>query len=536
MSTMEQGTQRDAQLLEFIPDQIMFEILTRLPVRSLLRFKCVCKSWNSLIRSPNFINTHLDTSSDYIHVNTWLIGSTKSLLSLYCAKTFTKHMDLDLRSCEMNFVSNGFFVYFTCNGLLLICRFCATSGLYIWNPSIRKIQRLPQGLYKDFITCPAIVCVGFGFHHQKNDYKVVRVIRLQKGMYKTEVYSLKLNSWRDVAAVLPIPIDSRYLTTGALHVNGVVYWKVRVKDSARYCILSFDMDNEVFSSRELPEKVMGQDTWNMMPTIFLPLNAWPLSFTKDGACIARLDENRTLVLYDPISQEAKEITRVEGREYCNVSRIIHTQKRSKADVRTRLKVQTSALGLKCGRLSVRHRTAPTTAHHHPSGLQQRPRVRRISVFLSDHPKLQTKSIWPENWNSTKMPGIESGQGRCWSSLGWRRALAGAVRWRTEGRPHFKSRTNASSVYIYIYIYIYIYLRKGYGAHVRSVHEAPFTTLRCRRRRASTPADSNSVPDHFLSPTRQPNSSFRFYLKFWVISPRNWNSAYSPGRASDRGHC
>ncbi|KAL6124572.1 hypothetical protein ACLB2K_077084 [Fragaria x ananassa] len=174
-------------------------------------------------------------------------------------------------------------------------------------------------------------------------------------MYKTEVYSLKLNSWRDVAAVLPIPIDSRYLTTGALHVNGVVYWKVRVKDSARYCILSFDMDNEVFSSRELLEKVvgvdrdsairvfenslsviqmrqdgnhhhvsccdiwvMGLDTWNMMPTIFLQLNAWPSSFTKDGACIARLDENRTLVLYDPISQEAKGITRVEGREYCNV--------------------------------------------------------------------------------------------------------------------------------------------------------------------------------------------------------------------------
>ncbi|KAL6129306.1 hypothetical protein ACLB2K_072658 [Fragaria x ananassa] len=36
-------------------------------------------------------------------------------------------------------------------------------------------------------------------------------------------------------------------------------------------------------------------------------------------------------------------------------------------------VRTYALGLKCGRPSVRHRTAPTTAHLHPSGLQQRPR-------------------------------------------------------------------------------------------------------------------------------------------------------------------
>ncbi|KAL6205255.1 hypothetical protein ACLB2K_022517 [Fragaria x ananassa] len=38
---------------------------------------------------------------------------------------------------------------------------------------------------------------------------------------------------------------------------------------------------------------------------------------------------------------------------------------------------------------------------------------------------------------TDSPGRESGQGRCWSVLGWRRAFAGAGGWRTDGRPHFK---------------------------------------------------------------------------------------------------
>ncbi|KAL6204710.1 hypothetical protein ACLB2K_021977 [Fragaria x ananassa] len=73
------------------------------------------------------------------------------------------------------------------------------------------------------------------------------------------------------------------------------------------------------------------------------------------------------------------------------------------------------------------------------------------------------------------------------------------------------------------------LKKRCGAHVRSAHEAPFTTVRHQRRRASTPADSSSVPNHFLSSARPPNSSFRrdrLYLKFWVISPENWNSADS----------
>ncbi|KAL6144165.1 hypothetical protein ACLB2K_054860 [Fragaria x ananassa] len=69
------------------------------------------------------------------------------------------------------------------------------------------------------------------------------------------------------------------------------------------------------------------------------------------------------------------------------------------------------------------------------------RVRRIPVFQSDHPKLQTKSIWLENWNSANSLRMESGRGSSWSPLGWRRALTGAVRWRKKGHPHFKSPAN-----------------------------------------------------------------------------------------------
>ncbi|KAL6208940.1 hypothetical protein ACLB2K_019883 [Fragaria x ananassa] len=70
------------------------------------------------------------------------------------------------------------------------------------------------------------------------------------------------------------------------------------------------------------------------------------------------------------------------------------------------------------------------------------RIRRILIFMSDYPKHQTKSIWPENWNSVDSSRMKSYRGRCWSLLGWRRALAGAVRWRTEGRSHFKIRADA----------------------------------------------------------------------------------------------
>ncbi|KAK8503635.1 hypothetical protein V6N11_030738 [Hibiscus sabdariffa] len=47
---------------DYIPVEVIVEILKRLPVKSLMRFRLVCKSWNTLISHPSFISTHLQAS------------------------------------------------------------------------------------------------------------------------------------------------------------------------------------------------------------------------------------------------------------------------------------------------------------------------------------------------------------------------------------------------------------------------------------------------------------------------------------------
>ncbi|KAL1205263.1 F-box/kelch-repeat protein [Cardamine amara subsp. amara] len=51
-----------------IPFDIVIEILTRLPAKSLMRFKSVSKLWSSLICSRNFTDRLLRVSSSSLHL------------------------------------------------------------------------------------------------------------------------------------------------------------------------------------------------------------------------------------------------------------------------------------------------------------------------------------------------------------------------------------------------------------------------------------------------------------------------------------
>ncbi|KAB2608033.1 F-box/kelch-repeat protein [Pyrus ussuriensis x Pyrus communis] len=157
-----------------IPEEILFDILATLPVKSLLRFRCVCKSWKFLISSSIFKNAHLkknvaENSCEYLLIQT----DKKNCLSLFDAETLSKCLDIELHANKLGF---RFFVHGSCNGLVCIsgCNFFSlNSPIYLWNPSIRKIKRLPNGCIRQIIN---FVNLGFGFHSGENDYKVVRLV------------------------------------------------------------------------------------------------------------------------------------------------------------------------------------------------------------------------------------------------------------------------------------------------------------------------------------------------------------------------
>ncbi|KAI3938567.1 hypothetical protein MKW98_016072, partial [Papaver atlanticum] len=71
-----------------LPEDVFYEISMCVPVKSLLRFKSVCKSWCALIKSSDFI---------YRHAN--IIDSRSKLGTLICQYHALDQRGLSLPRC-----------------------------------------------------------------------------------------------------------------------------------------------------------------------------------------------------------------------------------------------------------------------------------------------------------------------------------------------------------------------------------------------------------------------------------------------------
>nr|XP_023894722.1 F-box protein CPR1-like [Quercus suber]POE58193.1 f-box protein cpr30 [Quercus suber] len=244
-----------------VPEDIIPDILKRLPVKSLVRFRCVSKSWHSLITSSSFIHMHL-------HFN-----QSRSLIILarYCDTllsvgpqqqhqpqpdfniTTTTAVDGFQEAVELGFfglVRNlPYYVKGHCDGLICVVINDGGDGaLVLWNPSIRQYKRLP--LPRNFHSTREVF--GLGFDSTIGDYKVVRApssycqMKIKDYHPQVEVLTLGSNTWRKIPDedTPPFCIEHFFQATNA---NGALYWIVAANDDPFRCeILRFDLAKEKF--------------------------------------------------------------------------------------------------------------------------------------------------------------------------------------------------------------------------------------------------------------------------------------------------
>ncbi|XP_050208718.1 F-box protein CPR1-like [Mercurialis annua] len=245
-----------------VPIDVICDILSYLPVKSVLRFRCVSKSWYSLINDSHFKKSHLHQSHDQVLVS----RSPDEHYSFHVGPFFDDIVSGESTPTELLLtripnpqICNRMKFLAACDGLLLV-RNCDNDLLTLSNPSTGQFRNL-QDIKDDFPSSEGIHCYDFGYDSSTDDYKVLlrreTLIRSEKGnnmRRENNILSVKTNSWHKVKQ-FTMSCGKR-----AVNLNGSLNWLRRHygateqvwKSGVMPKIVSFSLANETLTEMEHP--------------------------------------------------------------------------------------------------------------------------------------------------------------------------------------------------------------------------------------------------------------------------------------------
>ncbi|CAH8268385.1 unnamed protein product [Arabidopsis lyrata] len=256
-----------------IPENVLMEILPRLPAKSLMRFKCVSKLWYSLISSRYLTNIfHKSSSSTQgrrlfmslvdkeMNYNYALVSSSRDsvpVISPYdSVPVFDLDQYLDMRGIEGCFV----------NALRGLVCFRIGTRVRICNLTTRQHVTLP--ILRPITVAKPIDNVWNYFGHDPvhDEYKVFSTVwemSEEERVVRSEHHVLVLGpeaSWRNTQNTITPPPHRPY--SQGISINNVLYYGAWV-DKNRCVVMSFDMRSEEFTLIELP--LEAGIVWNTSP-------------------------------------------------------------------------------------------------------------------------------------------------------------------------------------------------------------------------------------------------------------------------------
>lgn len=207
-----------------LPFELVIEILARVPVKDLLRFRSVCKSWCSLFQDERFIRKHTTHAPSMI----LLVGLPQDPL-----RTCTyqgRNLEMIFKELELNNVGEkslllGAYFFGPCDGLF--CLLLEDRSLAVWNPTLRELRKVST--IKQHQTWSLI---GFGYDHSIQDHKIVLIPPLLTNCYKAQVLTLKSSvsrmidfPWRKDWNLVPFKKEG-------ILVGENIFWQLHARKSA----------------------------------------------------------------------------------------------------------------------------------------------------------------------------------------------------------------------------------------------------------------------------------------------------------------
>ena len=238
-----------------LPQELIIQILLRLPVKYLIHFKCICKLWFSVISDPRFANSHFQLN---------LAKHTRRFLCISALSPEIRSIDFDAFlndapvSPNFNCLLPGSYFPFeikgSCRGFIFLYHH---PNIYIWNPSTRSKRPIPMS---SFNSEAYINLYGFGYDQSRDDYIVVLLSnecnQFLVGVPQShlEFFSFRDNTWKEIeGSDLPY-IDNNGEGEGVF-LNGAIHWLASRHDLALDVIVGFALTERKLLEMPLPNDV-----------------------------------------------------------------------------------------------------------------------------------------------------------------------------------------------------------------------------------------------------------------------------------------
>jgi len=241
-----------------IPHELIIQILLRLPVKSLIRFKCVCKLWLTLISDPLFANSHFQLTAT-THSRRILFTSGPALETPRSID-FEASLNDDSASVSLNLnflhPQPRFYLKIkaTCRGFIFLHR---AFYMYLWNPSTGVHRQIPLSPINSNLEAKYLCYLyGFGYDPSTDDYLVVIMsynTTLANVSSHLEFFSLRDNTWKEAEGT-HFPYTNACMDTriGSLF-NGAIHGFAHRRDLSMDVIVAFDLMERKLLEMSLPD-------------------------------------------------------------------------------------------------------------------------------------------------------------------------------------------------------------------------------------------------------------------------------------------
>ncbi|KAM0058605.1 putative F-box domain-containing protein [Helianthus debilis subsp. tardiflorus] len=304
-------------MVDFLPDDVLCNIIARLPAKPLLRFRCVSKYWNHMLTEPNFMK----------------LRSRKTII-LPLHNTFHLIDDNVLNDDMPNLIvkrcyplvdeSRDMKVIGTLNGIVVIQSHPNIFMLYNPFTGVSELLPFPPTYYKG-------AACGFGYGPTPDDLKIIRFRQYQKDF---DVYNFRESSWSSLST----SENNMWISFEQLighFLNGSLYW-LATMEYGDNMLIAVDVKDLVLSEICLPFEIkrgwyltpLGtingclcslnqitdskfdmwvmkeHDQWSKIYSLELPLNemTYDALCILDGRRILMVDSSKNLIIYDTLKK------------------------------------------------------------------------------------------------------------------------------------------------------------------------------------------------------------------------------------------